>query len=153
VLSQARASLTTIEGAPAAAAEPAPLRRFEFVHNAPLRPVLAQAFADSGRQLEQGDHVSAFITCCGILETLITDALESKGLDVSSWSFDTRIEAAQHKNLIGSGCVRLPSAARRYRDVWDEEGRAEDGAAISPRDAKLVRQVLLVIMRDLDPGR
>ena len=81
-----------------------------------------------------------------------TDALENKGLDVSAWSFDARIEAAQHKGLIGSGCVRLPAVARRYRDLSDAEGRLRD-ATISERDTRVARQVLLVVMRDLDPRR
>jgi len=155
VLEQAGASLLRMDDvavASSAAAATPPLRRFEFVHNSQLRPVLAQAFADSTRALEEGEHESAFITSCGILEALITDALENKGLDVSAWAFDARIEAAQHKGLIGSGCVRLPAVARRYRDLSDAEGRLRD-ATISERDTRVVRQVLLVVMRDLTPGR
>ena len=51
-------------------------RRFEFVHNVQLRPVLEQAFVDSGRALEDGDVRNAFMTSCGVLEAIITDALE-----------------------------------------------------------------------------
>ncbi len=95
---------------------------------------------------------SSFVASCGILEALITDALEHKGRNVSSWSFDARIEAAEREGLIKSGCARLPAIARRYRDLTDSEGRVPEGT-ISTRDARLVKQVLAVVIRDLDPGR
>ncbi len=59
--------------------QPAP-RRFEFVHNAELRPVVEQAYIDSRRALEQGEFDLALRTSCGILEAIVTDALEHKGL-------------------------------------------------------------------------
>jgi hypothetical protein len=156
VLAQARTSLSGIDSLPTGAAAPFS-RRFEFVHNPQLRPILAQAFADSARALEDGDLESALITSCGILEAVITDALEKEGLNVSAWSFDARIEAAERKGLIGRGCARLPAAARSYRDLAggeaDVRGAAPAAATISERDTRVVRQVLLVVMRDLDPGR
>lgn len=158
VLDQAGASLVRMDDVAVASSTGAPARRrFEFVHNPRLRPILAQAFVDSARALDEGDRESAFITSCGILEAIITDALEKEGLIVSEWSFDARIEAAQHKGLIGRGCVRLPAVARGYRDPagGEEHARAAATAAatVSERDARVVRQVLLVVMRDLDPGR
>ena len=152
VLEQARRSLSTVESMTTAAAPAPPLRRFDFVHNQQLRPILAEAFADATQSLESGDIESSFIASCGILEALITDALEHKGLHVSSWPFDARIEAAEREGLIKSGCARLPAIARRYRDLTDSEGRVPEGT-ISARDARLVKQVLAVVIRDLDPGR
>jgi hypothetical protein len=61
-------------------------------------------------------------------------------------SFDDRIAAAEAAGLIRGGCARLPAAARAYRD-------SRPAPAISERDAKVARQVLRVVMRDLDPGR
>jgi hypothetical protein len=151
VLAQARTSVMRIESPsapPSAAASP---HRFEFVRTPQLRPILAQAFTDSARAFEEGDLESALITSCGILEAIITDALEGKGLHASAWPFAARIEAAEREGLIGRGCVRLPAVARGYRDVAGEEGDAR--APISERDARVVRQVLLVVIRDLDPGR
>ena len=60
-------------------AAPTP-RRFDFVHNLELRPVLEQAYTDSRRAVEQGDFRMALITSCGILEAIVTDALEHRGL-------------------------------------------------------------------------
>jgi hypothetical protein len=151
VLTQARTSLSRINGLAPPAAAARPPHRFEFVHNPQLRPILAQAYVDSARAVEEGDFECAFTTSCGILEAIITDALEDKGLNVSAWPLDARIEAAEREGLVGRGCARLPAAARRYRDVAGEEGDAR--APISERDARVVRQVLLVVMRDLDPGR
>jgi len=51
-----------------------------------------------------------------------------------------RVASNQH------AAARLPAVARGYRDL------AAD-AAVSERDAKVARQVLNVVMRDLDPGR
>jgi hypothetical protein len=62
-------------------------------------------------------------------------------------TFESRIAAAEKLGLIRGGCARLPPVARAYREV------AESDAAISERDAKVARQVLHVVMRDLDPGR
>jgi hypothetical protein len=153
VLAQARTSLSGLDGPTATAPAGPPLRRFEFVHNPQLRPVLAQAFVDSARALEDDDFESAFVTSCGILEAILTDALEKRGLNVSAWPFDARIEAAQREGLIGRGCVRLPAVARSYRDLSPAADQMRGGATISERDARVVRQVLFVVMRDLDPGR
>ena len=128
VLAQARASLTSAENVTATPDTASHGRRFEFVHNAQLRPILAEAFADGTR------------------------ALEKKGLNVSDWSFDARIQAAQREGLIGGGCARLPVAARSYRDAGGGEGNG-GGRSTSERDARVARQVLLVVLRDLDPGR
>jgi hypothetical protein len=162
VLAQAVASLTqTEEGAviSASSAQPPP-RRFEFVHNVELRPVVEQAYIDSRRALEQADYDLALHTSCGILEAIVTDALEHKGLSVliasgapaekiADWSFETRLTVAERAALIRSGCARLPAVARTYRDQAD----AGSKATVSERDAQVAGQVLRVIMRDLDPGR
>ena len=154
VLEQAGASLFRMDDVAVASSAEAPApRRFDFVHNAQLRPVVAQAFVDSASALEDGDLESALNTSCGILEALITDALEHKGLDASAWSFDARIEAAEREGLIRRGCARLPALARRYRDPAGTESQTGAAAAISERDVRVVRQVLLVVIRDLDPSR
>jgi len=143
VIGQARASLTQV-AAGAAPAEPSAPRRFEFVHDAAIRPVLEQAFLDGERSMEAGDAERAFLTFCSILEAIITDALRG---DVASLSFDARIAAAETAGLIRGGCARLPASARRYRD------RTAADSDPTIREAGVVRQVLRVVMRDLDPGR
>ena len=146
VLKRARGSLAQMDGAAPADSAPPPVRRFDFVHNEELRPVLEQAYAESGRALEAGDAHHAFVTACSILEAIITDALSRAHHDVAAWSFDARIAAAERGGLIRGGCARLPAVARIYRDLSAD-------VTITERDAKVVRQVLRVVMRDLDPGR
>ena len=166
VLDEAVASLSGIEnsgnssGTSSASLDaPAP-RRFEFVHNPELRPIVEQAYIDSRRALEQGDHTLALKTSCGILEAIVTDALEHKGLgalaaapagNIADWSFNTRLAVAEHAGLIRNGCARLPAVARSYRDQPDEENSSTP--TVSEREAKQAGQVLHVVMRDLDPGR
>ena len=152
VLAQARESLTSVNSVTDVPQAASHGRRFDFVHNAQLRPILAEAFVDGTRALESGDVDAAFVASCSILEAVITDALEKKGLNVSDWSFEARIQAAQREGLIGGGCARLPAAARSYRDAGGGEGNG-GGRSTSERDARVARQVLLVVMRDLDPGR
>jgi len=165
VLEQAVASLTQTEegaviSASSATAQPAP-RRFEFVHNAELRPVVEQAYIDGRRALEQGEYDLALRTSCGILEAIVTDALEHKGLStlialgapsekIAEWSFETRLTVAERAGLIRGGCARLPAVARAYRDHADVE---VSSGMVSERDARTAGQVLNVVMRDLDPGR
>ena len=148
VLAQAQASLTQV-AAGAVSLEPSTPRRFEFVHDPAVRPVLEQACTDGERALEAGDAERAFMTFCSVLEAIITDALSQAphGRAVSELSFDERIGAAESGGLIRASCARLPPAARQYR-----EHRVGD-TAVSVRDANVVRQVLRVVMRDLDPGR
>ena len=159
VLGQAVDSLSQMAEAqgpsiPSAAA-PAP-RRFEFVHNKELRPVLEQAFLDGREALDRGRHAEALTAGCGILEAIVTDALEHKGVKelaaeggpagkISDWPFETRLAVAESAGLIRGGWVRLTEAARTYRD----EGHKK----ITEQDAKRAMQVLHVVMRDLDPGR
>ena len=147
VLAQASASLAGMSPGDAveSAATPAP-RRFDFVHTPELRSVLEHAYVESGRALEAGDFHRALITSCSILEAVITDAIALTHDDVGAWSFEARIAAAERAALIRGGCARLPAVARTYRDL-------EAGVTISERDAKLARQVLNVVLRDLDPGR
>lgn len=163
VLEQAVASLSRKDQAPvistAAPSEPPP-RRFDFVHNAELRPIAEQAYTDSRRALDEGDYDSAMRTSCGILEALVTDALEHRGLDalaasgapsgkIADWSFENRLAVAEKAGLIRGGCGRLPVAARSYR----EDNANGVASAVTERDARLAAQVLRVIMRDLNPSR
>jgi len=166
VLDQAVASLTGIDDAPSVTAfsEAPPPRRFEFVHNPDLRPVVEHAYTDSRRALEQEDYNLALLTSCGILEAIVTDALEHRGLSalaasgapagkIADWSFETRLAVAERAGLIRSGCARLPAAARTYRDYTDGGDGSELKATVTDRDARQAGQVLHVVMRDLDPGR
>ena len=141
---------------------PAP-RRFDFVHDPELRPVLEQAYSDSRRAIEEGNYELALRTSSGILEAILTDALQHRGRsalaasgapasEIADWPFETRLAVAERAGLIRGGCARLPAAARSYRDVSDAGGDGPQ-AVISERDARVTGQVLQVVMRDLNPGR
>lgn len=161
VLEQAVASLSQKGHEPIiSASSGVPPRRFEFVHNPELRAVVEQAYTDSRRALEQGHYDLALLTSCGILEAIVTDALEHKGFPalaasgapagkIADWSFETRLSVAERAGLIRGGYARLPAAARTYR----ESDRNGPGVTVSERDARLAGQVLHVVMRDLNPGR
>lgn len=165
VLEQAVASLSQndhsviIASSGSASSGPAP-RRFDFVHNAELRPIVEQAYNDSRRALDERDYDAAMRTSCGILEAIVTDALEHKGMStlsgldlpsdkISDWPFETRLAIAEKAGLIRGGCARLPASARTYRD------HSEDGSnkEVSEGDAVKAGQVLRVVMRDLNPSR
>jgi hypothetical protein len=162
VLEQAVTSLSGMDDGQvnSASSQTAPPRQFEFVHNPQLRPVVEQAYTDSRRALEQGNYDLALRTSCGILEAIVTDALEHKGLSalaasgapagkIADWSFETRLAVAEKTGLIRGECARLPAVARTYRD-HDESGPQ---VTVSERDGRLAGQVLHVVMRDLNPGR
>ncbi len=140
------------------------VRRFDFVHNSELRPVLEQAYIDSRLALEQKDYDRALRTSCGILEAIVTDALEHKGLSalaasgapsgkVADWSFQTRLAVAERAGLIRGGWARLPAVAWTYRDQINSHSENSTQEEISERAARQAGQVLHVVMRDLDPGR
>jgi hypothetical protein len=164
VLGQAVATLSQKDMgaiASASAAAPAP-RRFEFVHNREIRPVLEQAYADSKNALDKGDYDLALVTSCGILEAIVTDALEHKGLtaliasgapagQISDWPFEARFTVAEEAGLIRGGWARLPAVARTYRERAERETISQ--GTISESNARRTGQVLHVVMRDLDPGR
>jgi hypothetical protein len=161
VLEQASASLAQADAGSIASASfqtPAP-RRFEFVHNPDLRPVLEQSYIESKRALEHGLYADALQTSCGILEAIVTDALEHKGLaslaasgapagKIADWSFETRLTVAERTGLIHGGWARLPAVAWTYQDQG-----SHGSTAITERDARVAGQVLNVVMRDLNPGR
>jgi hypothetical protein len=166
VLEQAIDSLTRMNDASGESASPAaaPLpRRFDFVHNVELRPVLEQAYAASRDALQQGKYGIALIHSSGILEAIVTDALEFNGLDaliaavevpagkISEWSFDDRVAVSEKAGVIRGGCARLPEIARRYREITDADGNPQ--LTVTERDARRTTQVLHVVMKDLDPGR
>jgi hypothetical protein len=173
VLRQAVASLSGISGSsslseassesPSASSDTGIRRRFEFVHKPELRPVVEQAYADSRRALEQKEYDVALRTSCGVLEAIVTDALEHKGLhalasvgapagEMSGWSFETRLAVAEKAGLIRGGCARLPAIARTYRDN-SHGGESDLRGTVSENDARRTGQVLNVVLRDLDPGR
>jgi hypothetical protein len=161
VLEQAVASLSRKDDGPiiSASLEPPP-RRFDFVHNAELRPIVEQAYTDSRLALEQGDYDVAMRTSCGILEAIVTDALEHKGLSalaasgapegrIADWPFEARLAVAERAGIIRGGYARLPAVARAYRD----HGKGGAEVTVTDRDARQAGQVLRVLMRDLNPGR
>jgi hypothetical protein len=146
----------------AAAASPLP-RKFEFVHDPELRPVVEQAYIDSRDAFDQGRYEVALINSCGILEAIVTDALEHAGSEtlasvseapagkIATWSFNDRLIVAERAGIIRGGCARLPEIARKHREFVDEDGNPR--VAVSEQDAKRTTQVLHVVMKDLDPGR
>ena len=150
----------TESSTPVAAPQP---RRFDFVHNADLRPILEQAYADSRDAFEQGRYADSLPNTCGILEAIVTDALEDAGIDmlaaagdvpsgkIADWSFNDRLAVAERAGIIRGGCARLPEIARKYRDVSDAQGNPL--LNVSEQEARRTTQVLHVVMRDLDPGR
>jgi hypothetical protein len=165
VLDQAIISLSRMgdpqetSGSPVATPLP---HRFDFVHNVELRPVLEQAYADSRDAFEKGSYGVALIDSCGILEAIVTDALEHRGIDalaaieipigkIADWLFDDRLAVAERAGLIRGGCARLPEIARRYREITDADGTPQ--MTVTGQDARRTTQVLHVVMRDLDPGR
>jgi hypothetical protein len=158
VLEQALVSLAKMgDGTAPASTEAPPPRRFDFVHDPELRPVVEQAYSEGGPALDEGRHDQALLTSCGILEAIVTDALEHRGLEgidgipsgpIGEWPFEARLAAAERAGLIRGGWARLSPVARKYRDPGED---AASGA--SERDAKQARQVLHVVMRDLNPGR
>jgi len=156
VLAQGAASLSRMDDVEAASTSAAPRpRRFDFVHDAELRPVLERAFDDSRDALERGEPGLALVLSCGLIESLLTDALAQSAMTgrVADWSFDDRIAAAESAGLIRSGCARLPAQARNYRDLTDADGELRAGVSVTERDARITSQVLHVVMRDLNPGR
>jgi hypothetical protein len=157
VLEKAAASISGMNGGAVAAHEPPTPHRFDFVRNEELRPVLEQSYNDSRSALESGAYHDSLMNSCGVLEAIVTDALEHRGLSaliesgapaekISDWSFETRLTVAERAGLIRGGCARLPAVARAYRD-------GDAAVAVSERDARVTGQVLHVVMRDLDPGR
>jgi hypothetical protein len=164
VLGEAQVSLVGMQqsGPPADAIAPAP-RRFTFVHDRDLRPRLEQAYVDAQASFDRGAHALATVTWASMLEAMLTDALEHhrSGQDgpdtslqpVADLTFDARIRAAEQARLISAGCARLPSVARRYRELLDGAGEVRADASASERDARITGQVLRLIMRDLAPGR
>jgi hypothetical protein len=161
VLAQGATSLSSMDDVAASTgAAPRP-RQFEFVHDVELRPVLEQTFTDSRDALERGEFGLALILSCGVLEAVLTDALDHARTPahdapegrIPDLSFERRIAAAESAGLIRGGCARLPPLARRYRDLTDADGELRVDAPVSEREARLAGQVLHVVMRDLDPGR
>lgn len=164
VLDAARRSLADAveSSSPDASAPPRP--RFAFIENAALRSNLEHAYRDGQDALVNGDFALAVATFSSVLETVITNALERRGIEalaayqpppgtIVDWPFSERIGVAERAGLISRGCARLPEVARLYRDQPTVEGDLIPAAAVSARDAKLTRDVLHIVLRDLAPGR
>jgi hypothetical protein len=160
VLAQGATSLSDMDDVAASSVATPQPRRFEFVHDADLRPVLEQTLSDSRGAFERGEFGLALVLSCSIIEAVLTDALDDPRSStddargrMADWSFERRIAAAESAGLIRSGCARLPTVARAYRDLTDADGELRGDADVSEREARLAGQVLRVVMRDLDPGR
>jgi len=156
VLDRASQSLSQIEADSAGPAtmSPAPApHRFDFVRNASLRPVLEQAYAEGRAAFDEGRYTDSLMTTCGVLEAILTDALESIGRSPHGWTFHARIEAAEQAGLVRRGCARLPHIARNYRELTGADGQLPDHLTVTARDANTTTQVLHIVMRDLNPGR
>ena len=155
VLGEGAASLSSLE--PAEAPRPPQPPRFAFVHDAALRPVLEQSFADAADALGRGEFAPALVLTCGVLEAVLTDALLHAGRPgaegLEGWPFERRIAEAEAAGLVRGACSRLTPAARAYRELMDPDGALRGGSSVTEQDARVAGQVLRVVMRDLDPGR
>jgi hypothetical protein len=161
VLEQAVAALSRpqdVRISSPSSAGPGEPHRFDFVHNSEIRPILERTYIESRSAFEHGEYDLAMRSYCGILEAIVTDALEHSGVNASSgvdiprgkvseWPFESRLAVGEKLGLIRGGCARLPQVARTYRD------QDEPTSPVTEQDAKRTSQVLHVIMRDLNPGR
>ena len=157
VLAQGAASLSRMDDVAAASSGEGPRpRRFDFVRNAELRPVLESAFHDSRDAFDRGEFGLALILSCGIIDALLADALWQGAGGTGQGAgapFEERIVAAERAGLIRGACARLPPVARTYRELTDGDGELRPGVSVTEREARLACQVLRVVMRDLNPGR
>lgn len=166
VLDSAGTSLADAVAPPASplAEDPPPRAHFTFIGNEALRSGLERAYLDGQAAFSRDEFAFALITFCSILDTIMTDALERRGLEhlamhdppvgpIVTWPFATRMLIAERARLISRGCARLPDVARRYRALLDARGEIHADVSVSSRDAKLAKDVLHVILRDLAPGR
>jgi hypothetical protein len=165
VIDAARQSLSNaVETSDGTAAPPPPRPRFTFVENVTLRSNLEAAYRDGQAALANGDFELALTTLSSVLETVITHALERRGIEalashepppgtIVDFPFSSRIAVAERAGLISRACARLPEAARSYRDHATAEGDLIPASSVSARDAKLTSDVLHIILRDLAPGR
>jgi len=125
VLDQAVVSLSGMgdehgaSGSPPAAPRP---RRFDFVHNAELRPVVEQAYADSRDAFEHGSYGVALINSCGILEAIVTDALEHEGIDALVAEAQRLATSAlqRHLRLIRGEPIFVPPPVESMDGLWSE---------------------------------
>lgn len=156
VLGEGAASLSRLGDGAGSSAAPKP-RRFGFVHDEALRPVLEQSLDDADAALGRGESGRAFVLACGVLEAVLTDALAHArpegAAGLAGWPFERRIAEAERLGIIRGGCSRLPASARRYRDLTDADGALRPDVAVAEPDARVAAQVLRVVLRDLDPGR
>ena len=165
VLDRAAASLAQAvpEHATVPAVDP-PRARFTFIDDEALRVHLEEAYLDGQAAFSRDESALALVTFGSIIETVITGALERHGVQrlagydppaapLTEWPFATRIAIAERARLISAACARLPVAARQYRTLLNARGEIAADAAVSTREAKLTRDVLHIILRDLAPGR
>jgi len=98
-------------------------RRFAFVHNAELRPVLEQAWDDSRDALDRGQFGLALILSSGVIEAIITDALEHRGSWIADCGPDPAIQSAIRDP---ESAIRDESAIRNPQSAMTMTGRIAD---------------------------
>ncbi len=125
VLDKAGASLVRMDDVAVASSTEVPARRrFEFVHNVELRPVLERAFADSRDALERGDPRLALVLSCGVIEAIITDALQHCGSRIADCGFDRGFNRSIQSAVSDQSAIRNPQSAMTDRVAdWSFEAR------------------------------
>ena len=118
VLAEGAASLSRMDDVAVAASGAAPRpRRFDFVHEAELRPVLERAFDDSRDALERGDFGLALILSCGVIDAVLTDALLHCGSRIAEWGLDRSLQPAirNPQSEVVQSAIRNPQSAMTGR--------------------------------------
>jgi hypothetical protein len=152
VLAQGASSLSRMDDVETASSVAAPRpRRFEFVHNTGLRPVFEQAFDDSHRALEQGQFALALILSCGVIDALLTDALEQSAIEsaiesATESATESAIESAAESAAESAieSAVRNPQSAMTFDTRISEAERAgliRGGCARLPLVARRYRDL------------
>jgi len=133
---------------PSRCATPRP-RRFEFVRNAELRPVLEQAFDDSRGAFERGEFALALVLSCSVLESLLTDALSAGSGQRAAGSATTddrrggpsrlRLSASARPAVARSAEAAGPPSFEQRIALAEETGIIRSGCARLPPVARLPR--------------
>ena len=110
--------------------------------------------------LERGDSGLALILSCGVIEAIITDALDALRTRIARGGLHRRLVlrgAHRRGRTRGTHSRAAAPACRPWRggtaiSPMPRASCAPD-VTVSEREARVAGQVLLVVMRDLDPGR
>lgn len=142
-----------------------PKQTFDFVSDPKMREICCRDYLELAKVRRVGAHKSTIILSGGLIEALLSDALDRQSSTAKAyyrklypnrkqvrWTLECLIGVAEAMGIITPGATQLSHTLRDYRNLVHPRKEIRSGYKVQKQEAEIAVNMVQIVMRDLkDP--